>query len=104
MQGLKTVTEFVPAEAMSAAVICAVSCEALTNAVARALPFQLTTEAGMNSEPLTVRVKAPSPGTVTDGIRGWLMKGTGEDGFTTVRVKLCTASGLTPLLAVNVML
>src|SRR5438445_8097207 len=38
--GLKTVTEAVPAVAMSAAVICAVGCVLLTQVVVVAVPFQ----------------------------------------------------------------
>lgn len=51
-----TVIEAVPADAISAAEISAVSCVALTNVVARAELFQLTTEPLTKFVPVTVRV------------------------------------------------
>src|SRR4029077_7723005 len=62
--GEKTVTEAVPAVAMSAAVMAAVSCVPLTKVVARALPFHCTTEAATKFVPVTVRVKALPPARV----------------------------------------
>ena len=56
-----TVTEAVPAVAMSAAVMEAVSFVLLKNVVVRADPFQFTTELVTKPEPLTVRVKAAPP-------------------------------------------
>jgi len=50
-----TVTCATPAAAMSLARIWAVSCEPLTNVVARLLPFHCTVEAEMKFEPFTVR-------------------------------------------------
>jgi len=59
--GLKTVTEAVPAVAMSAAVICAVSCVLLPKVVVLALPFQRTTDELLKFVPVTVSVNAGSP-------------------------------------------
>ncbi len=56
--GLNTVTEPVPAEAISAAVIVAVSCVPDTNVVNRLDPFHCTTELELNPLPLTVNEKA----------------------------------------------
>ena len=56
-----TVTEAVPAVAMSAAVMEAVSFVLLKNVVVRADPFQSTTEPETNLAPCTVRVKAAPP-------------------------------------------
>jgi hypothetical protein len=65
--GLTTVTEALPTAAMSAAVIAAVSCVALTNVVARALPFQFTTDDDTNPVPVTVSVKSGLPTVVLVG-------------------------------------
>ena len=59
--GLVTVTLNVPAAAMSAAVIDAVTCVALTNVVALAAPLNFTTEAALKFVPLTARVNATDP-------------------------------------------
>src|ERR1043166_6676306 len=59
--GENTVTEAVPALAMSVAVMAVVSCVALTKVVARALPFHCTTEAATKPVPVTVSVKALPP-------------------------------------------
>ena len=67
--GLETVTGAVPAAAMSAAEMAACNCEALTNVVVRAEPFQLTTELLMNPLPFTVRVKAAPPAVALAGDR-----------------------------------
>src|SRR5260370_18902965 len=56
--GLVTVTLKVPAVAMSEAGMAAVSCVALTNIVARALPLKLTVEPLTKFVPFTVKVKA----------------------------------------------
>src|SRR4029077_418429 len=56
--GEKTVTEGVPAVAISAAVMAAVSCVLLTKVVVRLLPFQRTTEPDTKLVPVAVRVKA----------------------------------------------
>jgi hypothetical protein len=77
--GLVTVMVAVLAAATSAAEIDAVSCDALTNVVARGLPFQFTTEAETNPVPLTVRVNPGLPGATAVGINGWFTKGTGFD-------------------------
>src|SRR5574340_1183770 len=77
--GFDTVTFAVLTEAMSAAVIAAVSCVALTNVVARFAPFHWTTEAAMKPVPLTVRVKAAEPAVALDG-RSEVSAGTGFAG------------------------
>ena len=59
--GFVTVTLAVPAVAMSAAVIAAVNCVALTNVVVLAAPLNFTTEVDTNPVPFTVRVKAAPP-------------------------------------------
>ena len=67
--GLKTVTLADPAVAMSAAGMLAVSRVSLTYVVARALPFQRTTEPPTKFVPLTVRVNAGPPTLALDGLR-----------------------------------
>jgi hypothetical protein len=62
---LDTVTDAAPAAAISAAEIPAVSCVALTNAVARGELFQETTEPFTKFAPFTVSVK---PAAVQDGV------------------------------------
>src|SRR6476469_8370236 len=59
--GFCTVTEALPAAAMSAAGIAAVSWVALTKVVVRFAPFQLTTEPFTKLLPFTVSVKAGPP-------------------------------------------
>ena len=59
--GFVTVTLNVPAAAMSAAVIAAVICVALTNVVAFAAPLKFTTEDALKFVPFTVRVNAAPP-------------------------------------------
>jgi hypothetical protein len=59
--GLVTVTGKLPTAAMSAGVIAAVSCVALTNAVALAAPLKFTTELETKPVPFTVNVKAAPP-------------------------------------------
>src|SRR5262249_62343208 len=59
--GFATVTCAVPAAAMSAAPIVAVSCPALTNVVARALPFHRTLAPLTKFEPVTVSVNPAPP-------------------------------------------
>jgi hypothetical protein len=54
---LETVTFAVPGKAVSAAEIVAVSCVALTNAVGRGDPFQLTTSPFTKFVPVTVKVR-----------------------------------------------
>ena len=66
--GVTTVTPAVPAVAMSAAVMAAVSCVALTNVVVRALPFQFTVEFAVKLVPLTVKVNAPPPAAAMFGL------------------------------------
>src|SRR5579863_3699642 len=59
--GLNTVTEAVPTVAISAAVMVAVNCEALTNVVVRLPPFHCTTAVFSKLLPFTVSVKAAPP-------------------------------------------
>ena len=59
--GLVTVTLKLPAMAMSEARMAAVSCIALTNVVARALPLKLTLEPLRKFVPFTVKVRAGPP-------------------------------------------
>src|SRR5215813_8938171 len=59
--GFATVTCAVPAAAMSAAAIVAVSCPALTNVVVRALPFHRTLAPLTKFEPVTVSVNPAPP-------------------------------------------
>ena len=56
-----------PRRAMSAAVIAAVNCVALTYVVVRLDPFQFTTEPLMNPVPATVSVKAAVPAVALAG-------------------------------------
>ncbi len=57
--------------------IFAVNRDLLTKVVARALPFQFTTEPETTPEPFTVSVNPAPPGLVASGNRGWLISGTG---------------------------
>jgi hypothetical protein len=73
--GFTTVTEAVPAWAMSEARILAFNREELTRVVALGLPFQFTTEAESNPVPFTARLNPVPPGLVASGTRGWLIRG-----------------------------
>jgi len=66
--GFVTVTVAVPAVAISAAVIAAVNCAALTNVVVLAAPLNLTTDADTKPIPLTVRGNAAPPASALDGL------------------------------------
>jgi hypothetical protein len=65
--GFVTVTEGVPAVAMSAAVIAAVTCVALTNVVVLAAPLKFTTDVATKFVPFTVSVNAAPPAVALDG-------------------------------------
>ena len=67
--GFVTVTVAVPAVAISAAVIAAVNCVALTNVVVLAAPLNFTTDVDSKPVPFTVRVKAASPAVALVGER-----------------------------------
>jgi len=67
--GFVTVTVAIPAAAISAAVIAAVNCVALTNVVVLAAPLNFTTDVETNPVPLTVRVKAAPPAVALVGER-----------------------------------
>jgi hypothetical protein len=67
--GFVTVTVDEPAVAISAAVIAAVNCVALTNVVVLAAPLNFTTDVDTNPVPLTVRVKAAPPAVALVGER-----------------------------------
>jgi hypothetical protein len=77
--GVKTVTAAGPALARSEAAMLARSWVALTNVVARAPPFQRTTEAATKPLPFTVSEKPPLPAAALDGER-LLADGVGADG------------------------
>ena len=64
-----TVTFAVPAVAISAAVIAAVNCVALTNVVVLAAPLNFTTDVDTKPVPFTVRVKAAPPAVALVGER-----------------------------------
>jgi hypothetical protein len=66
--GLNTVTFAVPAVAMSAAVIAAVNCVALTNVVVRSEPFHRTTDPLTKFVPFTVSGNAKPPAVAEDGL------------------------------------
>ncbi len=74
--GLDTVTWAVPADAMSAAAITALSWVADTYPVVRLDPFHCTTEPATKPLPFTVSVKAVPPAVADEGLRP-LMPGTG---------------------------
>ena len=65
--GFKTVIAAVPELAMSAAVIVAVNCVALTNVVTRALPFHCAVDPLMKFVPVSVIVNAAPPAPVEVG-------------------------------------
>jgi hypothetical protein len=65
--GLKTVTCAVPTTAMSDAEITAISLVDEANVVTRSAPFQRTTEVPMKLLPVTVRVNAGLPATISPG-------------------------------------
>jgi hypothetical protein len=67
--GFVTVTVAVPAVAISAAVITAVSFVALTKVVVLAAPLNFTTDVDTKPVPLTVRVKAAPPAVALAGER-----------------------------------
>ena len=64
-----TVTLAVPAVAISAAVIAAVNCVALTNVVVLAAPLNFTTDVETKEVPLTVSAKATPPAVALVGER-----------------------------------
>jgi len=66
--GFTTVTEFVPAFAMSVLVIVAVSCAAETKTVDLATPFQSTVDEATKFVPFTVSVKSELPAVVEVGV------------------------------------
>ena len=66
---MNTFTEDVPTVAISAAVIAAVNCVALTKVVVRLLPFHCTTEVLMKLLPVTVSVNAAPPAIAEFGVR-----------------------------------
>jgi hypothetical protein len=65
--GLKTVTEAVPAVAMSLAGTAAVNCVALPGVVTNATPFHFTAEVLMKFVPVTVSVKPAPPAVAEEG-------------------------------------
>src|SRR5262245_11589569 len=79
--GLATVTWAVPAAAMSAAVIAAVSWVALPNVVARLLPFHRTLVPLTKFEPVTVSVNPGPPACAELGVRDPRLGPDGEPGL-----------------------
>ena len=67
--GFVMVTVAVPAVAISAAVIAAVNCVALTNVVVLAAPLNFTTDVGTKEVPFRLRVKAAPPAVALAGER-----------------------------------
>lgn len=65
--GFVTVTVAVPAVAISAAAIAAVSCVELMNVVVLATPLNFTTDVDMKPAPFTVKVKAAPPAVALGG-------------------------------------
>lgn len=65
--GFVTITLIVPAVAISAAEIAAVSVALLKNVVGREVPFQFTTEVVVKPDPFTVSVKAAPPAVALTG-------------------------------------
>jgi hypothetical protein len=65
---LKTVTDAVPAAAISAAEIAAVNCVDETNVVVRSAPFHLTTDPLTKLVPFTVKVNALPPAAAEVGL------------------------------------
>ena len=96
--GLNTVTCAVPALAISAAVICAVSWVALPNVVLRSAPFQRTTELLMKFVPLSVNVNAAPPAKAELGLR---LASVGAGFAGTVMVKLAAAEAPPPGAGLN---
>jgi hypothetical protein len=78
--GLKTVTAAVPGSLVRLAGIVAVSLPALTKVVSRSVPFQRTTDVGVNPLPLTVRVRAGPSGATDVGLM-LVILGTGPGSF-----------------------
>ncbi len=68
-EGVKTLTEALPAEAISLADICACSCVLETKLVCRALPFHSIVEDETKPEPKTERGKAAPPAEAEDGFK-----------------------------------
>src|SRR5882672_2908569 len=67
--GFVTMTLKLPAVAMSAGTIAAVTCVALTNVVVLVLPLKPTTAPGTKFDPFTVNVKPAPPAIALDGER-----------------------------------
>src|SRR5205823_3091011 len=84
--GLKTVTESVPAAAMSPEAMVAVSLDELTKVVVRGEPFHWTAAPLTKLEPSTVRVKSGPPAAAEAGER-LEIEGTGlDEGLLIVKV------------------
>jgi hypothetical protein len=99
--GVTTVTEAVPAVAMSEAGTVAVSCVEETNVVTRGLPFQLTVDPETKLVPFTVNVNWVPPAVAQVGLSE-LIVGTALMVITSVA--LAVLQELAPLLAVIVTL
>jgi hypothetical protein len=82
--GVNTLTSALPAVAMSAADIAAVSCVEETNVVGRSVPFQRTTESVTKRLPLTVSVNIAPPALADAGLR---LEIVGTPGLLIVKVR-----------------
>jgi hypothetical protein len=96
-EGVNTVTEAVPAVAMSAAPICAVSCVLLPNVVARWLPFHCTMDELMKFVPVSVSVKAAPPAST---LLGEIELSVGL-GFGALMVNVCALDAPPPGVGLN---
>ena len=105
-EGFCTVTEALPAAAISAAVSAAVSWVALTKVVGRFAPFQRTTEPLTKLLPFTVSVKAGPPATA---LLGESVVNVGVEAPVIVKVRaldtappgFCTVSEALPAAAIS---
>src|SRR2546427_175709 len=95
--GLKTVTEAVPADAMSVAVICAVSCVPLPNVGVRGLPVHRRADELIVVRAVSVSVKAASPAVA---LGGEIELSVGL-GFGAVIVNVCAVDAPPPGVGLN---
>ena len=105
---LSTVTSMVPGVTRSVLRICACRDVALLKEVARAAPFQSTTESAMKFVPVTVRVKPPPPAVALAGAMAVIVGVTGGvgkiekfKGAVEPPPEFATVTGSTPALATS---
>src|SRR5262249_804986 len=84
-----TITDAVPAWAMSSAARVTIRCVPLTNVVGRLARFHCTTESGRKFAPVSVRVTAGAPMSALDGAIA-LSVGTGKVRLITACTKFAT--------------